>query len=172
MAPKRKAPSRHSDPNLICTSFKGGRRQREAIVDRLREQDVAPSTHRADLVFDASFGNCDSHLCKLLAQQWAWGLISAVQLQKYAAAAYLDEQKLVDSHSATSASSSSSSLTCSSLTRSTSLAKFVALGNHGHCPGNVARELKDLLGEPAVPPVHRERLPTKILKPGRLPSTS
>lgn len=165
MGPKCKgAPSSSSnaEPDLIARTFKGGRRQRERAREELAQVDAdIPNPDDVTLVGLCDFDSC---LCKLLSQQWAWGFISAVQVQKYAAAAYEDEQHVLSKLYASSSSTSSKKL------GSISLAKFAALGAHGSCPGNIAKELRLLLGEPRMPPVHKQNIITKILKPGvRLP---
>jgi len=99
----------------------------------------------------------DSELCKILAEEWAWGALSAAKLQRIAHAAYLDAKRVSERMFQEKGIH---------VPESVSLREFASLGGFGVQSGNVARDLKLVLGEPNVAPVHIEKLPTKILKPG------
>ena len=148
-------------PGLLLRSFRGGKRQRQETRDEIsshaEQQDIAlAEQENTALVGLTEF---DSHLCKLLAQQWAWGILSAVAVQKYASAALEDAKVLLNRLHVNFSSSSNGPV-------SVSLSQFAALGCGGSCPGNIAKELRLLLGEPEMPPIHQEKIMTRFMKPG------
>ena len=133
--------------------MKGGRKQRHAALkelarERSRSAERARLAERADEMFDSS-------LRKHLVKEWAWGYISATKLQRYAAMALEDEQRLL---------SRASSGSSSHMVGSASLRAFAALGTNGLHEGNISRDLLTLLGTPNLPPIHLETLPTRIPK--------
>jgi hypothetical protein len=149
--------------DLEWRSTRGGKRQRLAAAAELEQQG-----HRQDLQAPPSeeprtlhpqADVFDSELCKFLVKQWSLGLLSATKVQAIAYAAYRDEQHLIGRLPESSYALGS-----------TTLAGFAVLGSYGRQAGNIARELRALLGEPNMAPVHYHTLPTKIQKPGpRLP---
>ena len=121
-------------PGLLLRSLKGGKRQRQEARDEIsshaEQQDIAlAEQENTALVGLTEF---DSHLCKLLAQQWAWGILSAVAVQKYASAALEDAKVLLNRLHVNFTSSSNGPV-------SVSLSQFAALGCGGSCPGNIAK---------------------------------
>ncbi len=138
----------HKD--LLWRTQHGGRRQRAAAQSELESFGSQPAPAHVHTPTDG-----DSELCKLLVKQWAWGEISAAGLQRIAHAAYTDEVAMLASLGKPPATSGS-------------LHQFARLGNYGRISGNVARDLQALLGEPDMPPVHYERIPTVIPKPKAL----
>ena len=151
----------HSHFGNMSSSSQGvrprGRRQRLAAVAAAPLDEAAAPLPLPSVKLDG--GKFDSDLSRLLASQWSWGLISATTLQSIAHAAYQDEQRLLQRLSTQVKYGEI-------VIGSKSLKDFAALGNFGRQPGNIARDLETLLGEPISAPVFKINLPTKILKPG------
>ena len=94
----------------------------------------------------------DSDLAGYLLEEWAWGKISAAELQRLSSHALSDQHRLL------------SSLKLSNDFASKSLAKFASLGDSGKYEGNVKRDLLRYLGDPALPEPEFTVVPMARLK--------
>ena len=123
---------------------RGGRRQ----VDK---------AHRATGpdAADAAPEVADSKLYRHLVREWAWGGLSACEVQRLASLAHADEQSLL------------LRLGMSRDYGCPQVKSLAAIGAWGRYPGNCARDLIRLLGEPRSPPLVSFPIPLKILKPAR-----
>ena len=78
-----------------------GRRQRQFAdeVGYALEQSAVPAgadSSKRQRTATRLASQFDSELCKQLAQQWSWGLVSAKTVQEIAHSAFRDEKKLLD----------------------------------------------------------------------------
>ena len=123
---------------------RGGRRQ----VDK---------AHRATGpdAADAAPEVADSKLYRHLVREWAWGGLSACEAQRLASLAHADEQSLL------------LRLGMSRDYGCPQVKSLAAIGAWGRYPGNCARDLIRLLGEPRSPPLVSFPIPLKILTPAR-----
>jgi hypothetical protein len=85
--------------------------------------------------------------------EWAWGHISAAEVQRIAYLAYQDECNLL------------AKLGCPSSAGSTSLKALSGLGNSGRCNQNIHRDLMIYFGEPDAPPPLKVLIPVRNVKP-------
>jgi hypothetical protein len=95
----------------------------------------------------------DSHLAKHLIVEWAWGHMSAAEVQRLAALAYDDERELL------------SKLRQPPSSGSASIKALAGLGNFGKHSQNIHRDLVAFLGEPDSPPPFEVDITIKNLKP-------
>ena len=124
-----------------------GRKQRMTRVMRDAREERAQSEEgdRVNLF--------DSKVAAMLAKKWAWGQISAINVQELAFANYEDMK------GALAACGQSEGFIPKSIT------KFASLGNWGRTPGNISRDLTSALGEPCVPEVAHVEVKVKVPKP-------
>ena len=142
-----------------------GRRQRLATMASAHSEVVAQIASMTSSSSPSTY-IFDSELCKGLAREWSWGFMRAAKLQRIAQSAYDDEHRLLQRLQDTYSQNPSLAPIISDIEGSTTLAKFAALGSWGKCPGNCARDLRNILGEPECPPAHEFIAKTKIMKPG------
>lgn len=125
---------------------RGGRQQRK----RMRETETETIPESGQLLN----GNVlDSHLALSLLKKWAWGDMSAVQVQHIAHQSYKDQIGLLNR-----AGSSREHVT-------SSIYNLASLGSWGRISGNIAKELRNMIGEPALPQPVMHDLNSKIEKP-------
>jgi hypothetical protein len=97
--------------------------------------------------------NIDSELARHLVNEWAWGHISAAEVQRLAQFAHNDEVLLLQRLGFASSSGSKS------------LKALAGLGNTGRCHQSIHRDLVLYLGEPASPPPLEVPIHTLNMKP-------
>ena len=102
--------------------------------------ELAPASSSQDI---AGGANWDSENAIKLLKQWAWGELSAVQVQDMAMAQHNDEIRLLDRVGANHSFAT------------TSIKALSMLGNSGRIHGNIKRYLLTLLGPPRCPCIVR-----------------
>ena len=101
----------------------------------------------------------DCELVPFLFKKWAWGDLSAVQVQSIAGKAHADQQSLLRS------------LGMSTDLASKSLARIAQLGGEGKHPGNIHTQLCNYLGSPQIPPPMIVKAPAIRQKSGGVSET-
>jgi len=95
----------------------------------------------------------DSSLAAHLILQWAWGQMSAVEVQILAQKAFADESQLLAKLGAAAGHGSQS------------LKMLAKLGSNGRYPGNVHRELLNFMGAPETPQCFHASIHIVVQKP-------
>lgn len=136
-----------ADPlhDLRARATRGGRVQRAAALHEL-EQATGNASHTAD-------PPCGQ--AKHWIQEWAWGHMSAPEVQHAASLAYTDQIQLLRS------------LNMPESAASDVLRDLSRIGNNGVYANNTHRDLQAMLGEPSMPKAFHASIPVKILKPRR-----
>ena len=141
-------PLPHAD--LIARTRRGGRRQRQYARVLLASATADPQHPKADF---------DSKLALHLLREWAWGQISAAELQRLAAKAYEDQKNLVALVRAQLNIDVSDDL-CSKTLRA-----LANLGSNGVHSNNCQRDLKAFLGAPSTPQPLKTQINVVVQKP-------
>jgi len=144
---------------------RGGRQQRRARLEASTEPKAAPDTNVPASTSEQS--KFDSELVARLISDWAWGSLSAIEVQKIAALAHADQITLIDKMRSALASNSAV-LALHHMQPSMSLERLAAIGARGRQPGNCHRDLLEWLGQPRSPPPTNFDIPIKDPKPKRL----
>ena len=141
MAPKQRKRGRSPEPKLP-----GGRHQRSVAARGASSSRATHDPHCDVYTFDSEQGF-------YLVKDWAWGLVSATQVQGRAAMALRDQQKLLRQVGA--------NVECANQ----SLQDLSGLGSSGAHTSNCRRDLVSMLGDPAVPEAHLETVHMVVAKP-------
>ena len=137
---------RSRSPRQQREKLGGGRRQRQQARDTRRESGQHSSTTSSPVY------KFDSKAAFYSVRAWAWGRISATQLQEDMNHAYSDQVTLL------------SRLNLNIDHASKSLKDFAGLGTFGIHKGNIKRDLVNCLGDPQVPDPHCEHIPLLVAK--------